>query len=356
MPVCRVALICPSQLAYLCLTWSIVVTFISHAAATTISDVVDFKSRNDLEVPDSVFGYSSPGQISVVISGELNTNDDIRFFLCKVSYYYIRNFSYQRRQQRVGTNLKKICQYDNLCDTDLSSNSVKELDVNDVSKLTTSRLTLETFSLPDMYIFILANCSPVEGEFTVSLNMTNPGSYYEHLGFEEALFPILAATVIAMLSPVVILLFIGVVTVRFSLHRSVPFALATVLVAAVLKNLFAILTFVYFFHVGTTGERPTWYLYTRMFIASVSDVAFVVAIIAIASGTCVFPREWFVDDHSPSMFVYIVVTLQLVIFISVKTMFPYNILGMLLLYSCFLYFKRFEILIQRVTLCLYVSF
>lgn len=339
----HVLLIRPSQAVHIGLIWSIVMTFSCRSAATKIEkEVIEFKDgKNKLEVPGSVFGFSNPGLITVRLSGELEPGDNIRYFLCNVSDYYIRDFSYQRRQQRVGTPLNEICGYESLCGPEDVEN-VTRLNVSDITKPAEFKLTPENFSLPDLYIFILADCSTSSRRIEISLNLVNPDSRYKHLGFEEALFPILAATVVAILLPVIILLVVAVLSVRFALRRAIPYALIVVVISVLFKILFAILTLVYFLRVGITGKRPLWYLYTRMFIASSSDVAFVIATVSISSGTFVFPSEWFVDEHSPSMFVYIVVTLQLVIFISVKTMFPYNVLGKFLLvfYSSFFSYYR----------------
>lgn len=330
----------PHTVLLLFLRCALVLLSFQNSAATSIVVQGELEKPQPEEIAASVFGYSSSGIISAAfnfpkLEEEGSENLSIFLSVCEVSAIFVRDFAYQRRQLRIGRSVSETCRYSELSAEDFTILPVIWLYKNGKveAELDSIEIPLQKLDppveLPNLFVLGLHSFSSnTRISYNVALKLTNPSTRYPHLGFEEAQFPILAATVMSILLLIALALILTVPLVIFTLRRSIPNALSIVLIGAILKGLFAALTFLYFYRVAESGVRPAWYLYTRVIVASTADVSLVIAITSFACGIFVFPSQWLVDDRSPSMFVYIVVTLQLVVFISVKTMFPYNVLGM----------------------------
>lgn len=307
---------------------------------------------------NTVFGFASSGQLNAEL--DLDVRDGIKghltFAACSMSQVFVRDTSCERRHPQLPD--KDLCEdISRLVCTDksepplrvsrchtkpLESGSRNQLFLSADPELS-ERITLKPTneSIPAdshaMYFAIVVFCpsdsseqSDAAFDLTGNMNYSNPSSVRRGLGFEETLFPLLSQVVLYMLATLCVSLMLSlIITPLLRLpFRQLPFA---VLFACLTKGIMALFTFLYFSSVATDGSRARWYTYTKICLAGVADVSFIVVVIAMSSGYNLFPTVWFIDGRSPLMFVYIGVTLQILIIIIVKIMFPFKYLSEFLL-------------------------
>lgn len=313
-------------------------------SSTTASKFKIQTEKTSFKLPsdtDLVFGFSESGQISLNYSiEELDQKSaDLRYSLCVVSNDFIRDISYQRRHRRMEKTTKDSLE-NMTCDREPGEEIeclVQPIASNGTS--ITHQLAGDV-GLYELYIFTIANCASEEDDayyendgdesvdsfsfrFEAEVSLTNPGTRYEHLGFEEALFPVLAPVTMALLLPIIIIL-LFITIFAFCRRLRVPFAVLILLVTVTVKALLALTTFLFFSGIGGSGVRPSWYLYVRLVLTSIGDTVFVFTLVAFSSGFAVLPAQWAPDDRSPVMLAYIGITLQIVIFIIVEGLFPFK--------------------------------
>lgn len=302
---------------------------------------------------DTVFGISLTGRLEATFNyppefkDTINSDDDcikIAIGLCTSSSDFVRSPGFERRhppngkQELYNTFAATICtQQSGLVD----SGPCQWQDLRYAKNQ-------YIFSAPDdvpgheIYTVVGIVCQEcasnsssakkvsitVHGEF----HYTNPNSLFPELGYEERHFPILAAIGTAILGTMFLLSMTGLACAR-CINLSVPRIAILVFVACALKGLTAGLTFLYFWDVANTGIRSDWYLYVRLTLSAVADIAFIVVLMGMSSGFRILPTVWFVDGRFPVFIVYIGVTLQAVIIIAVKLMFPFRYLGLYISFS-----------------------
>lgn len=304
-----------------------------------------------------VFGFSQSGQVDIELSmkateqssSESAKPPNLAYSVCLVSDAFIRDISYQRRQRRIDKMPKDLktptCEipkgeslicFNYKIPTTLTQKTTITHPLSKVSK---------RLQLPNLYIFTIANCVETKSnnesattdessniddsatasafELQANVSLTNPSTRYIHLGFEEALFPVLGIVAMSILLPIVLVLLLIII---FTLVRGlrVPFAVLILLAATTAKALLALIIYLYFSGVASSGTRPSWFLYTRLILSFTGDTLFVFTLVAFASGFAILPAQWAPDDLIPVMLAYIAITLQIVIFVSVKVMFPFH--------------------------------
>lgn len=322
-------------------------------------DPDDFKpSYFNLASPsDQVFGLSSEGNLTISLSFSTSLTNvacPARLALCQASNTFVRGPNYRRRQSqppfRNVTNDVAITACSTSDPSPFERIPAKSTKSTNIAWCVTESLcqgnNSAAFSVPQnkldpntMYLLAAALCNLelkpdvlTKNDFTFSLDgqahFLNPDLIFPELGFEEVLFPIFAAVVIALLSVIFISLLIALV-VFFG--RRVPFrhVVQYVLAAVVFKLLVAIITFVHFFAIAQSGFQQSWFMYARLLVAFCADTLFIIALICVACGLGVMPSSWFVQGRSPIFSVYVAVVLQLLIIIAVKVMFPFQYLGKL---------------------------
>lgn len=292
-----------------------------------------------------VFGIGHSGQMSASLNIAANP-PDITLNLASVaaSDSFVRGHSFERRYPDGGGATIYRAAVAHLCNahnnTAITSATHTELTVSPSKQDPASNQV--TFSAdPDIatdgalepneiYLTLLYACAKPDANTSLSLsgtvNYTNPTSPYPHLGFEEMLFPVLSQIILYILSACCLVIILSWIYAR--VRRLPPSrALHALFAACFSKGLMAGLTFLYFSSVGQDGMRSSWYVYVRVSLAAVADIAFVTVVVSLSSGYRIFPAEWFVDGRSPVLLVYIGVTLQILIVISVKIMFAFRIVS-----------------------------
>lgn len=309
-------------------------------AKQVFDKIVVLKLRN---LQSTVFGLAANGRFTARISfkpDDLGEHCAAKLSLCESSNLYVRSPSFERRHPPGGDTGA----YEILGGASCSATQVDKASAPCfVRNLVRGEHDYEVEAPRDvegrkMYTIIAAlccNCTSAklcnrEDAPKVSLagdvRFYNPETRFEELGFEEALFPILAAIGTGVLGATTLAVLLGLLT---SIVVGLPKPQITILVllACALKGLTVGLTFLYFRDVADTGRRAGWYLYVRLTISALADVVFIVVLMGLSSGFRVLPAAWFVDGRSPVFVVYIGVTLQAVIIIAVKIMFPFRYLG-----------------------------
>lgn len=300
-------------------------------------------------LPNTVFGLSQDGKLNATIQ-YAHTECDAsqpptckpKFAFCRIAsasaptYTFVRSTGFERRYLVPP----KFEFYYELAES--ACGTIDETISNCTTKPISCDNTKNSFQFPsgspnEMYIALAVVCKdcnktkfkddlfPASG----TLVYTNPDLRYPQLGFEENLFPILAAIPTAVLTLMFLLCVLGHPLAKL-LRLSVPRIAFIVLGACFSKGLADALTFLYFWRVSQTGLRSDWYMYVRLTLAAAADISFIVVVMAMSSGMCVMPSVWFVDGRSPIFIVYVGVTLQAVIIIAVKLMFPFRYLGRLI--------------------------
>lgn len=294
---------------------------------------------------NTVFGIDHGGELTVDFKVKFNISTEVTLKLaaCGMSQVFVRDTSFERRHlQRIGSNSLSsavtcfLCGEDKLDDSENFISDCTERELHAEGK----PFTLSTNSDPrpnslllprEMYfvtVYVCGSEAPdnLSFDLTGTVSYRNPGTKYPELGYEEALFPILALVVLCLLAATSLLLSLSLVlTIPLRLPiRQFPFA---VLFACLMKGLMALLTFLYFSSVARSGSRERWYSYARLCLIGIADLSFVAVVLAISSGYRVFPSVWFADERSPIMFVYVGVTLQILIIIAVKITFPFKYLS-----------------------------
>lgn len=315
-----------------------------HATVFNINKTFQFQTSSSLpnllrlaDLTSSIFGLGRTGEFRANISVNFSSEEArAQIALCDVTAIFVRDTSFQRRQRRINSPgieslLKHHCTKNNI------NNNIFFVEKplkSDVETYVFSHLDGLT---PDRLYFVFGVVSlqrvhrknlPVTISLTGKAVFQNLNTRYPQLGFEEALFPVFAATVMALLFTACALL-IAVIPLTWLLKLHVSPALLAVLAACFLKALSAAMAFLYFYQVAQTGKRRAWHLYSRLILASPADVVFVSTVVSLSSGLLTMPSTWFVDGKSPVMLVYIAITLQVIIVIAVKIMFPYQYVGKL---------------------------
>lgn len=311
-------------------------------SSATISDETTPIPLSNLE--NTVFGVTDSGQLNGTLNlAFTNTSAtfNITFSVCSVRPTFVRDTSFERRHpQRPAANLyKRLAEV--LCKEDSEETHFHEV-----------KCQQETLKVNDTEIFFSAN-SPVKGKLLVArtmyfamayfcksdmntsnssleiegeLSYLNLETSYPELGFEEALFPILAQVVLYSLAATFFVLLLSLV-LTIPLRLPIRQISLAVLFACFMKGFMALLTFLYFSNIARTGFRARWYVYARIGLTGIADVLFVAVVVAISSGYRIFPNVWFIDGKSPVMFVYVAITLQILITIAVKIVFPFKYLS-----------------------------
>lgn len=297
---------------------------------------------------NQVFGFTASGQViaNVNLTYENATNADQlpkcigAVALCEASEAFVRDPSYQRRQASgVLTSLHKDFA-DFACDNDL-------VPTGKIGRCVSEQLcvgdkqyrfgTVENGLDPNhLYYLGAAACVGATPPSTdldkkyIRLKgdaaFSNPSELFPELGYEEMLFPVLSGLATALLASLLLVELIGLVTAKYK-SLKISNLVYIVCTATLLKNMAAALTFLYFWLLAQSGERQGWYLYTRLVISSLADVAYIIVVVGMSAGFGLIPPNWFVSGRSPVIVIYIGVTLQILIVIAVKLMFPFQYLG-----------------------------
>lgn len=333
----------PPHLLLLFLLLSLIHPLRARTFTTTLDENLS-KARSiplSPHIEDVVFGLSRTGifraELEVSLPPALTDADPLTatpfLALCEASASFVRAPSFERRHAldtafAVYTHLfKRLCMNPNDphlgCDRTHLVNGTHNYLFKVGSRLIGNQLYIAAIVAcadavpPDAIRKIL-----VEGH----LQFLNPNARYPQLGWEEAVFPLVAVAALIMLAVQCVVLVVSAVVARLR-PINVPRILFVALVAVALKALHAALTFVYFWGVAQNGRRESWYLYARLSVVATADVAFICVAMAMSSGYRILPPNWFVDGRSPVFLVYIGVILQILIIIAVKLMFPFRYLG-----------------------------
>lgn len=295
---------------------------------------------------NQVFGLSSTGIIEAHILLNLKAANDTslsaKISVCQVSDEFVRDPSYQRRQSKIGMeSLTKELADRSCCDNSDEDHITKRCCNSSSLDISASSPTKFYFSVEEddlesnnMYILVAAICYSSDDAQMLNISkkgnvsLTNPNTRYPELGYEEALFPVLSAIVTALMF-FMLLVLLGGLILSYYIRVKIGFPLLITMGATFMKAIGGLITFWYFYGVTKKGLRSTWYLYSRLLLASSSDILFIVVLMSLSSGYGVIPSSWLMDGRSPIFLVYIGVTLQMLIIIAVKLLFPFQYLGLL---------------------------
>lgn len=302
---------------------------------------------------DFVFGLTRQGIFEANFTSIKYDPQDARqcpidLVFCNVSSQFVRSPSLERRHAQGTIQSLLLAVRKHHCNG--SSNTTIDLECNHepMPKSPPARVRHAPHADNEMYIAVLVACrcdafnKPFSLDLQGEAQWLNPNlNPHQHLGWEEVHFPPVALSALILFA-LEFFLFLAYGFIALRRHLRVPYSFLLILnSAALFKAIHASLTYAYFASVSRTGTRASWYLYSRVSVVAVADVAFICAASAVSSGFCVLPDDWFVDARSPVFSVYIGITLQVLIIITVKLMFPFRYLSKKSLYSCLFHMFQF---------------
>lgn len=313
--------------------------FLSLPFATTTTFTIDVAIDQNLgstaiplsrNIQDYVFGLTPKGSLEATLTTVESDEIPLTFVVCEANSTFVRSSSLERRHPGIPLDsiFESIAEVQ--CAPDPSTNPL----VGKCAFLDlTGPISGKSVPLPDrqknkLYIAALVLCRDKSVNVTLRVKgearWLNPDLKHPNLGWEEVQFPHLALAALCLYA-FEALLFLSYPFIARLRGLKIPLLGILVLNAAALfKALHAGLTYAYFSSVASTGKRGQWYLYSRLSVVSIADIAFICVAAAMSSGYYVLPEDWFVDARSPIFSVYVGTTFQILIIITVKLMSPFR--------------------------------
>lgn len=323
--------------------------FLSLPFATTTTFNIDIASNQSFDatviplsrhIEEYVFGLTPKGSLEATLTIVESDEIPLAFVVCEATSAFVRSSSLERRHARnpLDSVFKSIAEI-HCEEKDPIPNSLVDkcasLDLS--APISDKPLPLPERQKNELYIATLVLCTDESVEVNLLVKgearWLNPDLKHPNLGWEEVHFPHIALSALCLYAFEALLFLTYPFIARLRRLKTPLLGILVLNAAAIFKALHAGLTYAYFSSVASTGKRAHWYLYSRLSVVAVADIAFICIATAMSSGYYVLPDDWFVDARSPIFSVYIGITLQILIIITVKLMSPFRYVSKLT-HSC----------------------